>query len=72
MAPTTSKAFENKMPQHSSLVPGSRLKLGTFNGDILKYLTFKRKFIRIIEMSIWTLILDLLFLRKRVSEGRSR
>ena len=49
MAPTTSKAFENKMPAHSSLVPGPRLKLDTFNGDVLKYLTFKRKFIRMIE-----------------------
>ena len=49
MAPTTSKAFENKMPPHSSLVPGPRLKLDTFNGDVLKYLTFKRKFIRMIE-----------------------
>ena len=49
MAPTTSKAFENKMPPHSSLVPGLRLKLDTFNGDVLKYLTFKKKFIRIME-----------------------
>ena len=49
MAPTTSKAFENKMPPHSSLVPGPRLKLDTFNSDVLKYLTFKRKFIRMIE-----------------------
>ena len=49
MALTTSKAFENKMPPHSSLVPGPRLKLDTFNGDVLKYLTFKRKFIRMIE-----------------------
>ena len=49
MAPTTSKAFENKMPSHSSLVPGPKLKLDTFNGDVLKYLTFKKKFIRMIE-----------------------
>ena len=49
MAPTTSKAFENKIPPFSSLVPGPRLKLDTFNGDVLKYLTFKRKFIRMIE-----------------------
>ena len=49
MAPTTNKAFENKMPPHSSLVIGPRLKLDTFNGDVLKYLTFKRKFIRMIE-----------------------
>ena len=49
VAPTTSKAFKNKMPSHSSLVPGPKLKLDTFNGDFLKYLTFKKKFIRMIE-----------------------
>ena len=49
MAPTVSNAFENKMLPHSSLLPGPRLKLDTFNGDVLKYLTFKRKFVKMIE-----------------------
>ena len=49
MVPTVSKAFENKMLQHSSLLPGPRLKSDTFNGDVLKYLTLKRKFVKMIE-----------------------
>ena len=49
MAPTTSKAFENRMPPHSSLVPGPRLKLDKSDANVLKYLTFKRKFIRMIK-----------------------
>ena len=37
------------MLPHSSPVPNPRLKLDTFNGNVLKYLTFERKLIRMIE-----------------------